>query len=116
MILLVIFYQNVIFLNMLYTLHTIWYHYYIFQLLELYASGKLKPGLNIPVEDDKIFINNIVSINLNYYNHKRFWLTGSTKTNGVAASLEWNIKIFKKQVGKILRCEHIKFPVSMHNF
>lgn len=63
-----------------------------FQLLELYASGKLKPGLNIPVENDKIFINNIVSINLNYYNYKCFWLTGSTKTNGVTASLEWNIK------------------------
>lgn len=31
------------------------------QLLELYASGKLKPGLNIPVENDKVFINNVVS-------------------------------------------------------
>lgn len=29
------------------------------ELLELYASGKLKPGLNIPVEDEKEFINNI---------------------------------------------------------
>jgi len=30
--------------------------------LELYASGKLKPGLNIPVEEEKVFINNVVSI------------------------------------------------------
>jgi len=36
-------------------------------LLELYASGKLKPGLNIPVEEDKVFINDVVSyINIIY--------------------------------------------------
>jgi len=29
------------------------------ELLELYASGKLKPGLNIPVENEKVFINNV---------------------------------------------------------
>ncbi|XP_022174721.1 probable rRNA-processing protein EBP2 [Myzus persicae] len=29
------------------------------ELLELYAAGKLKPGLNIPVEEDKVFINNV---------------------------------------------------------
>ncbi|XP_050428267.1 probable rRNA-processing protein EBP2 homolog [Adelges cooleyi] len=29
------------------------------ELLELYAAGKLKPGLNIPVNQDKKFINNV---------------------------------------------------------
>lgn len=32
------------------------------ELLELYASGKLKPGLNIPVEEEKVFINNVNAI------------------------------------------------------
>lgn len=32
------------------------------ELLELYASGKLKPGLNIPVEENKVFINNVNGI------------------------------------------------------
>ncbi|VVC33106.1 Eukaryotic rRNA processing [Cinara cedri] len=29
------------------------------ELLELYASGKIKPGLNIPVENEKVLINNV---------------------------------------------------------
>ncbi|XP_050535862.1 probable rRNA-processing protein EBP2 homolog [Daktulosphaira vitifoliae] len=33
------------------------------ELLELYAAGKLKPGLNIPVDPKKEFINNIGGLN-----------------------------------------------------
>lgn len=65
-------YDNLSKCNFFFIRYTYLYYYYIFQLLELYASGKLKPGLNIPVENDKILINNIVSIRFNYYNYKSF--------------------------------------------